>query len=62
MSQTFDSQENYTDCDPCLAMSTLAFGLSYLSKQWTELGRPTITLILNQTMLEDGEVPESILR
>jgi hypothetical protein len=33
------------------AMSTLAYGLNYLSTSWADLGRPTVTLILSCRML-----------
>jgi len=55
--QSFDQSMNYTDTDPSLAMSTLAYGLNYLSTSWSDLGRPTLTLILSSTMLEEGKVP-----
>ena len=32
-------------------MSTLAYGLNYLSTSWADLGRPTVTLILSSRML-----------
>ena len=41
----------YVGVDPSLAMSTLAYGLNYLSTSWSDLGRPTITLILSNAML-----------
>jgi hypothetical protein len=41
----------YVRVDPSLAMSTLAYGLNYLSTSWSDLGRPTITLILSNAML-----------
>lgn len=49
--QSFDRSMNYTDTDPSLAMSTLAYGLNYLSTSWSDLGRPTLTLILSNSML-----------
>ncbi|XP_023325881.1 probable phosphorylase b kinase regulatory subunit alpha [Eurytemora carolleeae] len=56
--QSFDRSMNYTDTDPSLAMSTLAYGLNYLATSWTDLGRPTMTLILSCSMLEDdGTIP-----
>lgn len=54
---TFDRMVNYIDTDPSLAMSTLAYGLNYLSTTWTDPGRPTITLIVNNGMIEDGKIP-----
>ena len=59
--QSFDRTSNYIDTDPSLAMSTLAYGLNYLSTSWTDVGRPTITLILSNSMLEEGRVPQPIV-
>ena len=55
--QSFDRMTNYIDTDPSLAVSTLAYGLSYLSTTWTDPGRPTITLIINKAMVEEGRIP-----
>jgi len=61
--QSFDRNTNYTDTDPCLGMSTLAYGLNYLSTTWSELGRPTVTIILSSDMLDDGvALPQSVVR
>ena len=54
---TFDRMVNYIDTDPSLAMSTLAYGLNYLSTTWDDPGRPTLTLIVNNAMIEDGKIP-----
>lgn len=59
--QSFDPSMNYTDTDPSLAMSTLAYGLNYLSTSWADLGRPTVTLILSSRMLEDGKIPPAFI-
>eukprot|EP00092_Neocalanus_flemingeri_P040364 GFUD01043962.1.p1 GENE.GFUD01043962.1~~GFUD01043962.1.p1 ORF type:complete len:1237 (+),score=200.38 GFUD01043962.1:169-3879(+) len=59
--QSFDRSTNYIDTDPSLAMSTLAYSLNYLSTSWMALGRPTLTLILNSSMLEEGRVPPPIV-
>ena len=56
--QSLDHMTNYIDTDPSLAMSTLAYGLNYMSTSWTELGRPTITLILGHSMVENGKIPQ----
>ena len=59
--QSFDRNLYYTDSDPALAISTLKFGLNYLSNSWSELGRPTVTLILTNDMIgEDDSIPEPI--
>jgi len=59
--QVFDTKMNYTDTDPSLAMSTLAYGLNFLSTSWTDIGRPTITLILSSTMFEGDTIPLPLL-
>ena len=59
--QSFDKNLYYTDSDPALAISTLKFGLNYLSNSWSDLGRPTVTLLLTNDMIgEDGSFPEPI--
>ena len=58
---TFDRMVNYIDTDSSLAMSTLAYGLNYLSTTWTDPGRPTITLIVNNAMIEDGKIPSPFI-
>ena len=59
--QSFDRNLYYTDSDPALAISTLKFGLNYLSNSWSELGRPTVTLILTNDMIgEDDSIPDPI--
>lgn len=60
--QSFDRSVNYTDADPSLAMSTLAYGLNYLSTSWSDLGRPTLTIILASSMLDEGKVPVPIVK
>eukprot|EP00092_Neocalanus_flemingeri_P036527 GFUD01039770.1.p1 GENE.GFUD01039770.1~~GFUD01039770.1.p1 ORF type:complete len:1190 (+),score=295.95 GFUD01039770.1:88-3657(+) len=60
--QSFDRSMNYTDTDPCLAMSTLAYALNYVSTKWTELGRPTVTIILSSHMVVEGVIPQSMVR
>merc|ERR1719228_2457822 len=52
---------NYTDTDPSLAMSTLAYGLNFLSTSWSDIGRPTMTLILSAAMLEGDVIPPPII-
>ena len=59
--QSFDRMVNYVDLDPSLAMSTLAYGLNYLSTSWTDPGRPTITLIMPTAMIEDGLIPSPVV-
>ena len=42
-------------------MSTLAYGLNYLSTSWSDLGRPTLTLILSTAMTEEGRIPNPMV-
>ena len=62
--QSFDKKMNYTDSDPCLAMSTLQYALNYLATSWSQQGRPTVTLILTADMVdtERASIPDSIIR
>jgi hypothetical protein len=39
------------DCDISLMMTTLEYGLNYLSTCWSAMGRPIITLIMGDNML-----------
>ena len=59
--QRFDFERNYMDCDPNLMMTTLEYGLYYLSKCWTTSGRPTISLVMGNNMLENGKMPPALL-
>ena len=59
--QSFDRMVNYIDTDPSLAMSSLAYGLNYLSTSWTDPGRPTITLIMPTAMIEDALIPAPVV-
>ena len=59
--QSFDRNLFYTDSDPALAVSSLKFALNYLSNSWSELGRPTVTLILTNDMIgQDDTIPPPI--
>ena len=49
--QRFDVSRNYMDCDTSLMMTTLEYGLNYLSTCWGTSGRPILTLILGDNML-----------
>ena len=55
--QRFDFSRNYMDCDISLMMTTLEYGLNYLSKCWNSTGRPTISLVVGSNMLENGKLP-----
>merc|ERR1719376_1612696 len=56
--QRFDFLRNYMDCDPSLMVSTLEYGLNSLATCWSALGRPIITLILGENMLDNGKLPK----
>ena len=59
--QSVDRNLYYTDSDPALAISTLMFALNFLSNSWSELGRPTVTLVLTNDMIgEDDSIPEPV--
>ena len=59
--QRFDFERNYMDCDPNLMMTTLEYGLYYLSKSWSTSGRPTISLVMGHNMLENEKLPPAML-
>ena len=59
--QNFDRSSNYAETDPSLAMSTLEYSISYLATSWSSPGRPTVTLVLSNSMLESGRVPPAIV-
>lgn len=58
--QRFDFSRNYMDCDPSLLVTTLEYGLNYLSRCWATSGRPTISLVMGQNMLENGKLPSAM--
>ncbi|XP_059080504.1 probable phosphorylase b kinase regulatory subunit alpha isoform X1 [Tigriopus californicus] len=59
--QRFDVSRNYMDCDISLMMTTLEYGLNNLSTCWKASGRPLITLILGESMLDNGKVHPAML-
>ena len=59
--QRFDFSRNYMDCDTSLMVSTLEYGVNYLSTCWSASGRPTLTLIIGDNMLDAGKIPQSML-
>ena len=59
--QRFDFSRNYMDCDTSLMVSTLEYGVNYLSTCWSASGRPTLTLIIGENMLDGGKIPPSML-
>ena len=42
-------------------LHTFRYGLNYLSRCWTTSGRPTISLVMGQNMLENGKIPPPML-
>merc|ERR1711884_68617 len=42
-------------------MTTLEYGLYYLSKSWSTSGRPTISLVMGHNMLENEKLPPAML-
>lgn len=59
--QRFDFSRNYMDCDTALMVTTLEYGLNYLSTSWSASGRPTISLVMGENMLDQGKIPVSML-
>ena len=59
--QRFDFSRNYMDCDTSLMVSTLEYGVNYLSTCWSASGRPTLTLIMGENMLDGGKIPLAML-
>ncbi|MGD1871497.1 MAG: glycoside hydrolase family 15 protein [Mastigocoleus sp.] len=49
-----DSQQFYLTLDYHFLVDKLKSELAYIQKYWSELGRPTLTLMLTHTMLETG--------
>ena len=59
--QRFDFSRNYMDCDTSLMVSTLEYGVNYLATCWSASGRPTLTLLIGENMLDGGKIPPSML-
>ncbi|GAB4201177.1 MAG: hypothetical protein Fur006_53350 [Coleofasciculaceae cyanobacterium] len=49
-----DQQQFYLTLDYHLLVSQIKSELAYIQRHWSELGRPTMTLLLTHTMLERG--------
>ncbi len=49
-----DSEQFYLTLDYHFLVAQLKSELSYIQKYWSDLGRPTLTLMLTRTMLETG--------
>ena len=52
---------NYMDCDTSFFVYGLQYGLNYLSTCWLGSGRPTVTLIMGENMLDGGKISSSML-
>ena len=59
--QRFDVSRNYMDCDTSLMMTTLEHGLNHLATCWGTSGRPLITLILGDNMLDNGRIHPAMM-
>ncbi|BDI17981.1 hypothetical protein ANSO36C_37830 [Nostoc cf. commune SO-36] len=49
-----DSQQFYLTLDYHFLLDQIRSELAYIQKYWSDLGRPTLTLMLTHTMLESG--------
>ncbi len=50
-----DQQQFYLTVDPHFLVSQIRSELAHLQRHWNQLGRPTMTLLLTHTMLQDDE-------
>ncbi|AFY94818.1 glycoside hydrolase family 15 protein [Chamaesiphon minutus] len=50
-----DSQQFYLTFDYHFLISQIKAEIAYISEQWTQLGRPTITLLLTKSLLQEGQ-------
>ncbi len=53
----FDPQQFYLMLDPEFLVARLRGELAYIHRNWTQPGRPTVTLLLTRTMFENGREP-----
>ena len=51
----FDQREFYLSLDPAFLVTRFKAELAYLHRTWFYVGRPTMTLVLSRTLLENGE-------
>lgn len=49
--KNFDYDEYYTTRDPDLLASNFVSNLAFLSNSWSQLGRPTVSLLATQSLL-----------
>lgn len=52
-----DPQQFYLTLDYHFLLAHLKSELAYIQRNWSDLGRPTLTLMLTHTMLETGSTP-----
>ncbi len=50
-----DSQQFYLTLDYHFLVSQIKTEIAYISEQWTQLGRPTMTLLLTRLLLQEGQ-------
>jgi phosphorylase kinase alpha/beta subunit len=50
-----DQQQFYLTLDYHFLVSQIKAEIAYISEQWTQLGRPTMTLLLTKSLLQEGQ-------
>jgi phosphorylase kinase alpha/beta subunit len=50
-----DRQQFYLTFDYHFLISQIEAEIAYISEQWTQLGRPTLTLLLTKSLLQEGQ-------
>jgi phosphorylase kinase alpha/beta subunit len=50
-----DRQQFYLTFDYHFLISQIKAEITYISEQWTQLGRPTMTLLLTKSLLQEGQ-------
>ncbi|MCY7368761.1 MAG: glycoside hydrolase family 15 protein [Chamaesiphon sp.] len=50
-----DQQQFYLTIDYHFLVSQIKAEIAYISEQWTQLGRPTMTLLLTKSLLQEGQ-------
>ena len=50
-----DRQQFYLTLDYHFLISQIEAEIAYISEQWTQLGRPTLTLLLTKSLLQEGQ-------
>ncbi|XP_047989219.1 probable phosphorylase b kinase regulatory subunit alpha isoform X3 [Leguminivora glycinivorella] len=60
--QNFDYEEYYMSRDTALLASTFTANVAFLGMSWKQmLGRPTITLLATQYLLDQGRIPMAMI-